>query len=60
MKYLLITIIVFLTAYFAFAYFQGEFNPMLWEKGMRAAHIYVTIGFSILASITNGLVDALQ
>jgi hypothetical protein len=60
MKYLLITIIVFVTTYLAFAYFQGEFNPMLWEKGMRAAHIYVTVAFSILASIINGLFDSLQ
>jgi hypothetical protein len=60
MKYLLITIIVFVTTYLAFAYCQGEFNPMLWEKGMRAAHIYVTVGFSILASIINGLFDSLQ
>jgi hypothetical protein len=60
MKYLLITIIVFLTTYLAFAYVQGQSNFLLWEKGMRAAHVYVTFSFSILGCILNGILDRLQ
>lgn len=57
MKYLLITIFTFLFTYLAFAYLQGEFNSMLWEKGMRAGHLYATLCFSVLGSIIYNALD---
>jgi hypothetical protein len=60
MKYLIITIIAFVTTYLAFAYVKGEFNFLLWEQGVRAIQLYATLCFSILGSLINGLADTLN